>query len=95
MSKRELEQLNGASEVEGPRTKRRREAAFSVCPKVDVGDSDLAVPGAEVVVGEGGSAGKDSIQEEGLKLWQTVKDAVNKECVQPELPFWILNINKI
>jgi len=95
MSKRELEQLNGASEVDGPRTKRRREAAFSVCPRVDVVDSDPAVPGAEVVVGEGAGVGKDSIQEEGLKLWQTVKDAVNKECVQPQLPFWTLNINQI
>ncbi|KAG5647743.1 hypothetical protein DXG03_008466 [Asterophora parasitica] len=77
MSKRELGQLNGANEVEGPRTKRRRETA-GASSDVDVTSSDhvvSSVPGG----GESSGAKKEDVQELGLKLWQTVKDAVNKE----------------
>ncbi|GLB35855.1 putative bromo domain containing protein [Lyophyllum shimeji] len=77
MSKRELGQLNGANEIEGPRTKRRRETAGN-SSDVDVKQSDPVVPGGDQS-GEGSGAKKGEVKELGLKLWQTVKDAVNKE----------------
>ncbi|RDB29274.1 Protein polybromo-1 [Hypsizygus marmoreus] len=76
MSKRELGQLN-ASEVEGPRAKRRRETV-GASSDVDVVQSDPVVPGKEDDGQEGG-AKEEGVKELGLKLWQTVKDAVNKE----------------
>ncbi|KAF5385065.1 hypothetical protein D9615_001251 [Tricholomella constricta] len=77
MSKRELGQLNGANEIEGPRTKRRRETA-GVSSDVDVTSSDPIVSGGHDG-GESCGVRKEEVQELGLKLWQTVKDAVNKE----------------
>ncbi|KAG6865756.1 hypothetical protein C0991_011953 [Blastosporella zonata] len=75
MSKRELGQLNGATEVEGPRTKRRRETA-GVSLNIDVDHSDPITEGGDE--SEGGGSRKD-VHELGLKLFETVRDAVNKE----------------
>lgn len=86
MSKRELEQLNGGKELEGPRTKRRRERAGAASPEVDIVESDIAMPGSDDS-GQGDEENKESVQEQGLKLLQTVKDAVNKECVSSVLPY--------
>ncbi|KAF8078934.1 RSC complex protein [Lyophyllum atratum] len=77
MSKRELGQLNGASEIQGPRTKRRRETAGN-SSDVDITHSDSVNVGEEDG-GERSVVKKEEVQELGLKLWQTVKDAVNKE----------------
>lgn len=79
MSKRELRQITGPSEAEGSRPKRRRETA-GVSSDVDATHSDPMSPGLQVKE-EGNSANEEAVKEQGLKLWQTVKDAVNKECV--------------
>lgn len=80
MSKRELEQLSGANEIEGPRTKRRRETA-GTSSDLDMIHSDPIV-GASNEISQGGGGKNEVVLEQGLKLWQTVKDAVNKECVE-------------
>lgn len=78
MSKRELEQLNSATEMEGPRTKRRRETA-AVSTDVEATHSDPITEGGD----EGGSGRRrEDVYELGLKMYDTVKDVVNKECVQ-------------
>ncbi|KAG6910499.1 hypothetical protein DXG01_009918 [Tephrocybe rancida] len=76
MSKRELGQLNGATEIEGPRNKRRRETA-AASMDVDVVHADPTIEGEAEGVESG--AKKEDVQELGLKLFATVKDAVNKE----------------
>lgn len=78
MSKRELEQLSGATEMEGPRTKRRRETA-AVSTDVEAPHSDPITEGGDEIVSD---ARKEDVYELGLKMYDTVKDAVNKECVQ-------------
>jgi chromatin structure-remodeling complex subunit RSC4 len=79
MSKRELGLSNGALAVEGPRIKRRKETAATTSD-LDVSMSDPIAPGAEQN-GQAGGEGDDVVKEQGLKLWQIVKDAMNKECV--------------
>jgi hypothetical protein len=74
MSKRELGQSNGATTVEGPRVKRRKETTSDQ----DVSMSDPIESGAEQNV-QVGSEGEKVVKEQGLTLWQVVKDAVNKE----------------
>ncbi|KAG6814146.1 hypothetical protein H0H92_002141 [Tricholoma furcatifolium] len=83
MSKRELEQLNATTDMEGPRTKRRREAAAST--DADVSHSDPITEGGDES-GEG-SGSKEDVHELGLKLYDTVKDAVNKEGRSLSLAF--------
>ncbi|KAF8910096.1 Bromodomain-containing protein [Gymnopilus junonius] len=82
MSKRELESLNWSADNEGSRHKRRRETG-GYSSDVDVTMSDPIEPGAE----NGGGASRQEVREQGLKLWQTVKDAVNKEGVIISTPF--------
>ncbi|KAG6837653.1 hypothetical protein H0H93_004929 [Arthromyces matolae] len=75
MSKRELEQLSGAPEIEGPRTKRRRET-IAVPADADAPPSDPATEPANENDVDGAEA---DLRELGLKLYETVRDAVNKE----------------
>ncbi|KAG6879479.1 hypothetical protein C0992_002202 [Termitomyces sp. T32_za158] len=75
MSKRELEQLNGAAEIEGPRTKRRRETA-AVSTDVEATHSDPITEGGDEIVS---GARKEDVYGLGLKMYDTLKDAVNKE----------------
>ncbi|KZT30772.1 Bromodomain-containing protein [Neolentinus lepideus HHB14362 ss-1] len=77
--KRELE-LMAANDVDAdaPRAKRRKEAA-AASPD-DVADAK----GVKVEDSQGGGGGREgqtseSVREQGMQLWQTVKDAVNKE----------------
>lgn len=74
MSKRELESLNWTVDNEGSRHKRRRETG-GYSSDVDVTMSDPVEPSAQSVRG----TGRQEVKEQGLRLWQTVKDAVNKE----------------
>ena len=67
MSKREHGKMNGSGENDGTRHKRRRDAGGS-SSDVDISMSDPVIEDS-----------KDVVKEEGLKLWQAVKDAVNKE----------------
>ncbi|KAF8971682.1 Bromodomain-containing protein [Flammula alnicola] len=72
MSKREHGNLNGIGDSEGSRHKRRREGSSS---DVDVTMSDPIEP----TKANGGRFSPEQVKEQGLKLWTTVKDAVNKE----------------
>ena len=81
MSKRELGKLASVVDVDAPRAKRRREAAPQDEKKADP-DLDLdATSGAGVKREQEDPANLKQVKEQGLKLWQTVKDAVDKECV--------------
>jgi hypothetical protein len=71
MSKREHGKMNGSGENDGTRHKRRRDAEGS-SSDVDIRMSDPITE--EAKVGE-----LADVKEDGLRLWQTVKDAVNKE----------------
>ncbi|KAG5637649.1 hypothetical protein H0H81_003726 [Sphagnurus paluster] len=84
MSKRELGQLGGTNEIEGPRTKRRRETA-GASSDVDITSSERIHLGA-VDGDEGIDQTKEEVKELGLKLWQTVRDAVNKEPPKRQYP---------
>ena len=70
MSKRELETLaQVAIDLEGPRTKRRRET-----PAEDAnGDGKMSVDEGD----DAWAARLAAAKEQGEKLWQTVKDAVD------------------
>jgi hypothetical protein len=81
MSKRELGKLASVVDVDAPRAKRRREAAPQDEKKPDP-DLDLdATSGVGVKREQEDPANSKQVKEQGLKLWQTVKDAVDKECV--------------
>jgi len=81
MSKRELGKLASVVDVDAPRAKRRREAAPQDEKKPDA-DIDLdGTSGAGVKREQEDPANLEQVKEQGLKLWQTVKDAVDKECV--------------
>jgi chromatin structure-remodeling complex subunit RSC4 len=75
MSKR----VHGASDVEGSRTKRHR-GTTGTSSDIDITLSDPIVSGGETSE-QGGTGMQDVVKEEGLRLWQTVRDAVNKEYV--------------
>lgn len=83
MSKRELGKLAIVVDVDAPRAKRRREAAPQDVKKPDPDmDLDLDATGeAGVKREQEDPANLKQVKEQGLKLWQTVKDAVDKECV--------------
>ena len=81
MSKRELGKLASVVDVDAPRAKRRREAPPQDEKKPDP-DLDLdATSGAGVKREPEDPANLKQVKEQGLKLWQTVKDEVDKECV--------------
>lgn len=73
MSKRE----HGASDVDGSRTKRHR-GITGTSSDIDMTPSDPMLSGGEASE-QGGTAMQDVVKEEGLRMWQTVRDAVNKE----------------
>ena len=79
MMKREID-LSDAAAAEGSRPKRRKEGLGT---PTDVDASmDIVVPNE---VDEGDQGEPESVKEQGFRLWQIVKDAVNKECVFPAL----------
>jgi hypothetical protein len=84
--KREIEQADGVA-AEGSRPKRRKEGAGN--------SSDTEMPAGVAANGNEGSGQigegltTETVKDQGLRLWQIVKDAVNKECV-PFLPYSIL-----
>jgi hypothetical protein len=81
MSKRELGKLANVVDVDAPRAKRRREAVPLEEKKPDT-DVDVDVTGeANVKREQEDTTDFVQVKEQGLKLWQTVKDAVDKECV--------------
>lgn len=84
MSKRELGKLASVVDVDAPRAKRRKEAAPQEEKKPDV-DMDVDVTG-EVKREPEDPAKLELVKEQGLKLWQTLRDAVDKECVTEPAP---------
>ena len=81
MSKRELGKLASVVDVNAPRAKRRKEAPPQEEKKPDA-DMDVDATGGMNVKREQEDPAKlEQVKEQGLKLWQTVKDAVDKECV--------------
>ncbi|TFY71043.1 hypothetical protein EVG20_g1963 [Dentipellis fragilis] len=81
MSKRELENLSSAVDVDAPRAKRRKEAPAAHDDKQDV---KPAVPpthkGKEASQEDEADPEKlERVKEQGLQLWQTLKDAVDKD----------------
>lgn len=72
MSKRELERLAVVVDADAPRAKRRREITTEEKPDVQNAETTRATVSSEE---------RAKAKEEGLRLWQVVKDAVDKECV--------------
>lgn len=77
MSKRELERLAVAVDPDAPRAKRRREATTEEKPDVQMLDATRETVSEEERV---------KVKEQGSRLWQTVKDAVDNECVTEPVP---------
>lgn len=78
--KREIDLSDAVTAAEGSRPKRRKEG---VGTQVDM-DASMATVGSNET-DDGGQEEPESVKEQGLRLWQIVKDAVNKECVFPAL----------
>jgi hypothetical protein len=87
--KRELGSLAGGADLDGPRTKRRKDV-----PAPTDGADPMAQPTATVNASNvdvtlqdaaGDIFGPSILKQQATKLWQTVKDAVNKECVTNQL----------
>ncbi|KAI0253274.1 Bromodomain-containing protein [Lactifluus subvellereus] len=79
MSKRELGKLASVVDVDAPRAKRRREAVPQEEKKPNA-DVDVDVTGEANTRREQEDTTKlMQVKEQGLKLWHTVKDAVDKD----------------
>ena len=71
--KREIGLLSNNDGVDGSRTKRQKQvAATTGTPEHE---------DVKMETGDGSSSGATGLTEQGTKLWQMVKDVVNKECV--------------
>ncbi|KAG1904739.1 Bromodomain-containing protein [Suillus fuscotomentosus] len=76
MMKRDIGQLSNYDDVDGSRTKRQKQVGAS---------SGQAATGTatngdiQMDTGEGSSSGVAGLKEQGTKLWQMLKDVVNKE----------------
>ena len=83
MGKREASlfaaQLDGV-DVDAPRAKRYKTAATPANQTGTVKDEHGPTNGLEHANG-GVKDDPEAVKEKGLKLWQAIKDAVNKECV--------------
>ena len=90
MSKREARTFAAAGvDVDAPRAKRRRDAPATTSTSPNgkhAADATHATGGAN---GDGESGGtgesREVVREKGLQVWQSLKDAVNKECVTSQL----------
>ncbi|TFY61151.1 hypothetical protein EVJ58_g4698 [Rhodofomes roseus] len=81
MSKREASQIAAAAgvDIDAPRAKRRKEAPADSKPLAGTNNADGVKKEGES--SEPKRDGPEVIKEKGLRLWTTVKDAVDKECV--------------
>lgn len=83
--KRELEALAGEVDLDNPRIKRRRELpapSEATVPPVQPSMTINASNGDSIFQDtEGGVIDAGVLKDQATKLWQTVKDAVNKEYV--------------
>jgi len=76
--KRELGLLTGAVDVDAPRTKRRKELTGSTNHPAEA--INITNDIGEQAEGSS-STDQEGLKEQAIRLWQMVKDAVNKECV--------------
>ena len=72
-------QLEGV-DLDAPRAKRHKTAASSPVAVKEEGGTTNDAESGNTLVGEV-KEDPETVKERGLKLWQTIKDAVNKECV--------------
>lgn len=83
--KRELGSLTGEVDLDSPRTKRRKELPAppeASIPAVQPPTTTDASDGSAIVQdAEDGNINASMLKDQATKLWQTVKDAVNKEYV--------------
>lgn len=75
MSKREHGNINSTGTNEGSRRSKRRREMEDSSSDVDVMKSDPIEP----IKRDGDDSGPEKIREQGMVLWTTVRDAVNKE----------------
>ncbi|KII93605.1 hypothetical protein PLICRDRAFT_152493 [Plicaturopsis crispa FD-325 SS-3] len=79
--KRDLELSASVVHPDGPRTKRRREATAS--SPAPANNDDTAMADGTLAAGETGKRAEvlspEEVKEKGLEMWQTIKDAVDKE----------------
>lgn len=79
MSKRDLAFVSATADADlEPRTKRRKDTKS--VEKEDVAIDDTTTPPVEN--GQVNGVSSEEVKEQGLALWQTVKDAVDQECVR-------------
>lgn len=86
MSKREISMFAAQGvDVDAPRAKRQRTAAAAApgSSGAAAGGHTARANGGQAGAGEGAAHGEDqaTVKEKGMKLWQTVKEATDKECV--------------
>lgn len=80
--KRELGFLTGEVDLESPRTKRRKELPAPPEATVPTSATTYASDGdANLQDTDGSNIDTSVFKDQASKLWQMVKDAVNKECV--------------
>ncbi|KAG8219550.1 Bromodomain-containing protein [Butyriboletus roseoflavus] len=81
--KRELGSLAGEPDLDSPRMKRRKELPAPQEATVPTGESSMITNGSDgdaiLQDTEGSSVDAGVLKDQATKLWQTVKDAVNKE----------------
>lgn len=83
MGKREASmfaaQLEGV-DVDAPRAKRQKTTAGNTVTAKEEPAATNGLNGGDVQAADGNDD-PEVVREKGLKLWQAIKDAVNKECV--------------
>ncbi|KAH7925172.1 Bromodomain-containing protein [Leucogyrophana mollusca] len=84
MSKRELGTLAGDVDLDGPRTKRRKDIPPETA---DSAMQDPTATAEKTETVERTNSMESSVKEQGLRMWQMVKDAVNKEGLICSPPF--------
>ncbi|KAI6163891.1 Bromodomain-containing protein [Pisolithus thermaeus] len=92
--KRELESLAGDLEVDAPRTKRRKEQATTTQPTATTTEIANASNAGEKPDMNGLGIGQEGLKEQATRLWQVVRDAVNKEGNICSPPFMRLPLKR-
>jgi hypothetical protein len=80
MMKREIGHLSNHEDVDGSRTKRQKQVGASsgqVATGTAIGNTTNE--DIQTDTGESSSSGAAGLKEQGTKLWQMLKDVVNKE----------------
>ncbi|KAI6136369.1 RSC complex protein [Pisolithus sp. B1] len=92
--KRELESLVGDLEVDAPRTKRRKEQATATQTTATTTETANASNDGEKPDMNSLGIGQEGLKEQATRLWQVVRDAVNKEGNICSPPFMRLPLKR-